>query len=187
MEFYTPRATSNEFIELSFYTQMKRKLIIITIVYVVVLYSCSQPRSLSSQCALDVIISGVKETNGYFENNINLGERQMIPKIKLDSKDSTIKMSGAVLDCINNDTICFPRFYLVSKEDNRYRIISEIDVLYSDQGTDFLCDIQWESIKRETFIVVDAIGYQGTVFVIRLYISPRDLGNHAAGRIGKML
>ena len=138
---------------------MKRTLLMVFLA--MTLAACTQ-----SKMVIMNVGSSVVEEDGYYVKRLIMGERPLEVQMKeLSKKGDKFRLKGTVVDQVSNDGVPYPILCLVSVDGSRYNIVKELCV--GDEFGNFDCIVEWKYPKEGApHIVIDALGYRGTVYAI---------------------
>ena len=147
---------------------MKRTFLLVFLA--TTLAACTQ----SKMVIMNVGSSDVEE-DGYYVKRLMMGDRPFDVQMKeLSRKGGRFRLKGTVVDQVGNDGVPYPILCLVSVDGSRYRIVKELCV--GDVFGNFDCIVEWEYPKEGVpHIVIDALGYRGTVYAIMSAVHENQL------------
>ncbi len=127
--------------------------------------ACALFEKTTKEYELVCVDSGIVEEDGYFVKKIILGNREFsINSLELTRKGDSIRLKGVLICAVTMDTVVFPKVCLVSGESPNYKIEKELFV--GDLSGKIDCVFWWDFRKGYPKIAIDALAYQGGVFVI---------------------
>ena len=147
---------------------MKRTFLLVFLATTLV--ACTQPKMVIMNVG-----SSVVEEDGFYVKRLMMGERTFEVQMKeLSRKGDMFRLKGTVVDQVSNDSVPYPILCLVSIDGSRYRIVKELCV--GDVFGNFDCIVEWEYPKEGApYIVIDALGYRGTVYAIMSAVHENQL------------
>lgn len=137
-----------------------------------ILCECSSMHKILTQYKLTLLESGIKEIDGYFEHCLNLGERPLEPHIRITKNKKIFKLSGIVNDGITGESLTHIKLFLVSENHSIYKIEESLEVNFLDSSDCFESIFQWDFQSKSPVVVIDAVGYQGAAYIIRMCEKP---------------
>ena len=143
------------------------KKVLLILFFASLLGACALFEKTTKEYELVCVDSGIVEEDGYFIKKIILGNRDFsINSLELTKKDDSIRFKGVLIDNKTTDTISLvPTVCLISGECPKYKIEKEFYVGNYPGKFDFA--FQWDFRKGYPKIAIDALVYQGGVYIVR--------------------
>lgn len=140
--------------------------IILFLVSAILFGACALFEKTTKEYELVCVDSGIVEEDGYFAKKYISGNRDfLINSLVLTRKDDSIRFKGVIICAVTMDTVVFPKLCLVSGESSNYKI--EKELFSGDLSGKIDCVFQWDFRKGYPKIAIDALAYQGGVYIVR--------------------